>query len=60
MVMANGSKTTSVLSPAKRELLSRLRSKQGRQAEGRTALQRYLTMAPNAPDAPFVRQMIQS
>ena len=34
--------------------------KQGREAEGRTALQRYLAMAPNAPDAPFVRQMIQS
>jgi predicted Zn-dependent protease len=34
--------------------------KQGRAVEGRTALQRYLAMAPNAPDAPFVRQMIQS
>lgn len=34
--------------------------KQGRGVEGRTALQRYLAMAPNAPDAPFVRQMIQS
>jgi predicted Zn-dependent protease len=34
--------------------------KQGRSQEGRTALQRYLAMAPNAPDAPFVRQMIQS
>jgi Zn-dependent protease with chaperone function len=34
--------------------------KQGRQVEGRTALQRYLAIAPNAPDAPFVRQMIQS
>jgi Zn-dependent protease with chaperone function len=32
--------------------------KAGRQAEGRSALQRYLTMAPNAPDAPFVRQML--
>ncbi|WP_300974568.1 M48 family metallopeptidase [Sphingomonas sp. LHG3406-1] len=32
--------------------------KQGRSQEGRTALQRYLAMAPNAPDAPFVRQMI--
>jgi len=31
--MANGTKITSVLSPAKRELLSRLRSKQGWQAE---------------------------
>ncbi|WP_344697183.1 M48 family metallopeptidase [Sphingomonas rosea] len=34
--------------------------KQGRAAEGRSALQRYLAMAPSAPDAPFVRQMIQS
>jgi beta-barrel assembly-enhancing protease len=34
--------------------------KQGRTPEGRSALQRYLAMAPNAPDAPFVRQMIQS
>ncbi len=34
--------------------------KQGRTGEGRTALQRYLVLAPNAPDAPFVRQMIQS
>ena len=34
--------------------------KQGRTGEGRTALQRYLALAPNAPDAPFVRQMIQS
>jgi hypothetical protein len=33
--------------------------KQGRTVEGRTALQRYLAMAPTAPDAPFVRQMIQ-
>ncbi|MFC7537710.1 M48 family metallopeptidase [Sphingomonas sp. GCM10030256] len=32
--------------------------KSGRAAEGRQALQRYLTMAPNSPDAPFVRQMI--
>ncbi len=32
--------------------------KQGKMAEGRTALQRYLAMAPSAPDAPFVRQMI--
>jgi beta-barrel assembly-enhancing protease len=31
--------------------------KQGRQAEGKSALQRYLQMAPNAPDAPFIRQM---
>ncbi len=34
-------------------------NKQGRHQEGRAALQRYLSMAPNAPDAPFVRQMIQ-
>jgi len=34
--------------------------KAGRRDEGRTALQRYLTMAPSAPDAPFVRQMIVS
>lgn len=34
--------------------------KAGRQAEGRSALQRYLAMAPNAPDAPFVRQMLVS
>ena len=34
--------------------------KQGRTGEGRSALQRYLALAPNAPDAPFVRQMIQS
>ncbi|HVF83530.1 MAG TPA: M48 family metallopeptidase [Sphingomicrobium sp.] len=34
--------------------------KGGRQAEGRTALQRYLSLAPNAPDAPFVRQMLVS
>ena len=33
--------------------------KQGRTAEARQALQRYLAMAPAAPDAPFVRQMIQ-
>ena len=32
--------------------------KQGRQAEGRSALLRYLNMQPNAPDAPFIRQMI--
>ena len=32
--------------------------KQGRVTEGRVALQRYLAMAPSAPDAPFVRQMI--
>jgi predicted Zn-dependent protease len=34
--------------------------KAGRQAEGRTALQRYLSLAPTAPDAPFVRQMLTS
>ena len=34
--------------------------KAGRQAEGRTALQRYLSLAPTAPDAPFVRQMLIS
>ena len=32
--------------------------KQGRTAEGRVALTRYLAMKPNAPDAPFVRQML--
>jgi len=32
--------------------------KQGRQAEGRRALSRYLQMKPSAPDAPFIRQMI--
>ena len=32
--------------------------KAGRQAEGRVALTRYLRMQPNAPDAPFIRQMI--
>jgi len=32
--------------------------KAGRQAEGRSALQRYLSLAPDAPDAPFVRQML--
>ncbi|GLR47706.1 M48 family metallopeptidase [Sphingomonas astaxanthinifaciens] len=34
--------------------------KEGRRDEGRKALQRYLALAPNAPDAPFVRQLIQS
>ena len=34
--------------------------KAGRQAEGRSALQRYLSLAPTAPDAPFVRQMLIS
>jgi predicted Zn-dependent protease len=32
--------------------------KAGRQAEARAALSRYLTMQPNAADAPFIRQMI--
>ena len=32
--------------------------KQGRSAEGKGALQRYLQLAPNAPDASFVRQML--
>ena len=32
--------------------------KQGQAAQGRAALSRYLTMSPNAPDAPFIRQMI--
>ncbi len=31
--------------------------KAGRQAEARAALSRYLTMQPNAADAPFIRQM---
>ena len=35
-------------------------SKQGKPAESRAALSRYLAMAPNAPDAAFVRQMIAS
>ena len=34
--------------------------KQGRTAEARAAFARYLRMAPNAPDAPFVRQMMAS
>ena len=34
--------------------------KKGQQAEGRSALRRYLSLAPNAPDAPFVRQMLVS
>lgn len=33
-------------------------SKQGRTAEARTALSRYLAMQPAAPDAPFIRQML--
>jgi len=32
--------------------------KQGRAAEGRAALSRYLAMKPSAPDAPFIQQMI--
>lgn len=32
--------------------------KRGRQGEGRAALSRYLSMKPDAPDAPFIRQMI--
>ena len=32
--------------------------KQGRQSEGRGALMRYLALQPNAPDAPFIRQMV--
>lgn len=32
--------------------------KQGRTVEARAAFARYLQMAPNAPDAPFVRQMM--
>ena len=32
--------------------------KAGRRAEGRSALSHYLALQPNAPDAPFIRQMI--
>ena len=32
--------------------------KQGRGAEGRSALSHYLSMKPAAPDAPFIRQMV--
>jgi predicted Zn-dependent protease len=32
--------------------------KQGRSAEAKSALSRYLTMQPTAADAPFIRQMI--
>lgn len=35
-------------------------SKAGRRDEARVALNRYLAMAPNAPDAAFVRQMLDS
>jgi predicted Zn-dependent protease len=34
--------------------------KQGRPGEARAAFARYLTLAPNAPDAAFVRQMMVS
>jgi hypothetical protein len=34
--------------------------KQGRSTEARAAFAHYLTMAPNAPDAAFVRQMMAS
>lgn len=34
--------------------------KQGRAAEAKAAFSQYLRMAPNAPDAPFVRQMLAS
>ena len=33
--------------------------KQGRRSEANAAFARYLRMAPNAPDAPFIRQMLQ-
>jgi len=33
-------------------------SKEGKKAESRAALHRYLMMSPNAPDAPFVRRML--
>ncbi len=33
--------------------------KAGRTAEARTAYARYLAMAPNAPDAPFIRQLLR-
>lgn len=33
--------------------------KTGHAAEARSAYQRYLAMAPNAPDAPFIRQQLQ-
>ena len=32
--------------------------KQGRRAEARAALARYLQLSPNAPDAALVRQMM--
>jgi len=33
--------------------------KAGNRAEAKAAYQRYLTIAPNAPDAPFIRQQLQ-
>jgi len=33
--------------------------KSGNRAEAKAAYQRYLTIAPNAPDAPFIRQQLQ-
>ena len=33
--------------------------KAGNRAEAKAAYQRYLTVAPNAPDAPFIRQQLQ-
>ncbi|HEV2044463.1 MAG TPA: tetratricopeptide repeat protein, partial [Sphingomicrobium sp.] len=33
--------------------------KAGRGAEAKAAYARYLVMAPNAPDAPFIRQLLQ-
>ena len=33
--------------------------KSGNGAEAKAAYQRYLTIAPNAPDAPFIRQQLQ-
>ena len=33
--------------------------KAGRAAEAKAAYARYLAMAPNAPDAPFIRQLLQ-
>jgi|KBSMisStandDraft_5_1062788.scaffolds.fasta_scaffold80424_2 predicted Zn-dependent protease len=33
--------------------------KTGRTADAKSAYQRYLSMAPNAPDAPFIRQQLQ-
>jgi predicted RNA polymerase sigma factor len=33
--------------------------KAGRTAEAKAAYTRYLAMAPSAPDAPFIRQLLQ-